>query len=129
MPRLFVIDKDIKNNILKVGSKEDLIEVRNKKDKEVILEKINWISEEPIFDKKYLTQIRYRGEKILGKLSYYGNERVCRAEICFEEEIFNEKIKVVFDRNHKFVTPGQILAFYDGDTCLGAGVILEKNQT
>ena len=67
--------------------------------------------------------MRYRGELILGKLSYAGPQMVCRAEVCVEDEILNEKIKATFDKEHTFIASGQVVVFYDRNTCLGGGVI------
>jgi tRNA U34 2-thiouridine synthase MnmA/TrmU len=48
---------------------------------------------------------------------------VCRAEVCVEDEILNEKTKAVFDKTHNFIASGQVIVFYDNDICLGGGVI------
>ena len=124
MPRLFVIKKDIEKNILVVGSSEDLKKINSeKKQKEIRFSKANWISEEPDFAKKYLGRVRYRGELIPGKISYAGPQFLCRAEVCVEDELLDEKYKVIFDKPHRFVASGQVVVFYDEDTCLGGGVI------
>lgn len=125
MPRLFIIAKDEKNNTLTVGSSDDF--KKNEEEiaykKEIIFHNPSWIAEEPDFSKKYLGRIRYRGELIPAKLSYFGEERVCRAEVCVEDEILNEKIKATFEIPHKFIAQGQIIVFYDDQKCIGGGII------
>ena len=124
MPRLFVIKKNLKNNTLTVGSSEDLKKINEQKSKkEIRFSKSNWISEEPDFTKNYLGRVRYRGELIPAKLSYAGPQFLCRAEVCVEDELLNEKYLATFEKAHNFVASGQILVFYENKICLGGGVI------
>lgn len=124
MPRLFVVRKDLNKNILVVGSSDELKKInQNNEKKEIRFSKSNWISEEPDFTKRYYGRVRYRGELIGSKISYSGPQHVCRAEVCVEDEILDEKLKAVFDKPHSFIASGQILVFYDNDICLGGGVI------
>ena len=37
----------------------------------------------------------------------------------------NDRIKLVYDTPYKAVTPGQAAVLYDGDICLGGGLIDE----
>ena len=124
MPRLFVIKKDEKNNTLTVGSSEELKDVNSLALKnKIIFSHSSWISKEPDFSKKYLGRVRYRGELISVKLSYSGPQTICRAELCVEDEILNEKILATFDKKHKFIASGQVIVFYDGEKCLGGGIM------
>jgi tRNA-specific 2-thiouridylase len=66
----------------------------------VIINNLNFISE--IKKKNLMCRIRYRQEKIS-----------CRIE----------KDKVIFDKPQMGVSPGQSLVLYDGETCLGGGII------
>ena len=67
--------------------------------------------------------MRYRGELIPAKLSYSGPQYLCRAEVCVEDALLDEKIKATFDRAHKFVASGQVVVFYENEICLGGGII------
>ena len=106
--RYYVMAKDIKKNILVVSQKS--LEISHKSDMWeptcLTCGKINWISEIPKPDKKYTAQIRYHGELLLCKV-------VCAtsdvAQVTFEKPIM--------------VAPGQSIVVYDGDICLGGGVV------
>ncbi len=100
----FVVDKDLKNNILYVtqGEGEELLSSA------LISGKINWIPERPqqnIF--KCKAKFRYRQED--QGVTVYMNE--------------DNTTKVVFDEKQRAITPGQYVVFYDGEYCLGGGVI------
>ncbi len=106
MPRYFILEKKIQQNILIVGPEN---EFKNFLDKtEILITNINWISGEPDFNKNYLGMIRYRGKKIPAQL--------------FKQE--KNKILVKFSEPQRAVSAGQVLVIYDDDICLGEGVIL-----
>ena len=43
------------------------------------------------------------------------------------EEIDGERMNVSFERPQRAVTPGQSIVLYDGDVCLGGGIIETMN--
>jgi tRNA-specific 2-thiouridylase len=102
----YVIGKDLKKNILIVSQKKDshhsniLTNIR--------IEDVNWISKTcPIKNKTYTAQIRYHGE-FLSCQVICGNK--ASAKIIFEKPTM--------------VASGQSCVFYDGDICLGGGVVV-----
>jgi len=99
---LYVLEKDIKKNILIVTeSKKDL------ESKELIVKDINWISGKvPKLPLSIMAKVRYR---------------TCssRARIIKDGEY-----KVVFDKPQRAITSGQSIVFYKGEELLGGGIIL-----
>lgn len=110
--RWFVIDKDIKNNILYVSQGEDdkLFSVG------LISDKMNWIASEPKEDKfECFAKFRYRqpDQKVM------------------VEKLSNGNLKIDFKDKQRAVTPGQFVVLYkeyknSGEMeCLG-GAIIDK---
>ena len=100
----FVCKKDIKNNILYVakGDENEFLYA----DK-CIVKEINYISG-IIEDGKHINvKFRYR-QNDNGVTFKYIDEKSC---------------ELIFDKPHKAMTPGQAAVFYDGDVCLGGGLI------
>jgi tRNA (5-methylaminomethyl-2-thiouridylate)-methyltransferase len=103
----YVTDKDINNNIVFLSRKLDL---REKMNKIFYVSEFNWITDQP--DKKNL-QVKVRhGPK------FYN----CQFE--FIEENLG---KVTLEEPDQGIAPGQFAIFYDGDQCLGGGII-SSNQ-
>ncbi|EFI42152.1 tRNA 2-thiouridine(34) synthase MnmA [Peptoniphilus sp. oral taxon 386] len=99
----FVADKDLKNNRLIVaqGLKHPALYK-----KETICENAFWITDTPKFPLKCTGKIRYRAKD--ENMTVY---------------LENDELKVIFENPLKGVTPGQVLVFYQGDICLGSGII------
>ena len=99
----YVLDKDLKKNIL--------IVTKNEKDlykKELIAKNINWISgKEPRFPLETKIKTRYRHEPAPAVITKYGKDR----------------IKAVFSKPQRAITSGQSVVFYEGQEVLGGGVI------
>jgi len=102
---LYVVKKDIENNTITVSSlhRQDLC---NNIGKTYVLMNTNWISYIPEKDKNYNSQIRYHGELF-----------DCNIEILEEK-----KAKIIFTKN-TLVDKGQSIVIYDGDICLGGGIV------
>ena len=100
----FIVKKDVKKNILYVASGDendfllsDSCTVTN----------LNWI-----------TDIPQSGQHVNAKFRYRQKDNGVTIEFISED-----KIKLIFDEPYKAVTPGQAAVIYDGDICLGGGLI------
>lgn len=104
----YVIGKDIEKNTITVSPKSDLgltTSPTGGQGSVVRIMNTNWIIE-PNKDKNYTCQIRYHGEVIFCKIKILEDKK---AEIIFGKSILVDK--------------GQSIVFYDGDICLGGGVV------
>lgn len=102
--RWFVIEKDLKNNILYVahGSEEKLYTGSCR------VSGINWIPSRREGEFRCKAKFRYR----------QGEQGVI-------VKVEGDGAIVTFDERQRAVTPGQYAVFYDGDNCIGGGVIEE----
>jgi tRNA-uridine 2-sulfurtransferase len=101
--RWFVVEKDLKNNILYVVQKDE--SALYSKALDAI--NFNWISgQTPQKSFECMAKFRYRqpDQKVL--VSFDG-----------------DKVHMAFDEKQRAVTPGQFAVLYDGAVCLGGGVI------
>gem|GEM_PF-4596587 len=53
-----------------------------------------------------------------GKIRYRQRDQLCQVE-----QIASDRVRVVFDRPQRAVALGQSVVFYDGEVCLGGGII------
>jgi len=103
---LYVIRKDIPNNTLIVGAKDEL------GDSSLIAKDFNWISNEiPETPIKAKVKIRYKAEDHLG-LVYPRSKNT---------------IQISFDLPLKDITPGQAAVIYQDLICLGGGIITNSS--
>lgn len=121
----YIVDKDIKKNILVVSPNKKLIfshgshSVLKMNDRALaanaeentvfylMLENVNWINVSPIEGKSYTAQIRYHGEFLPCKIETTSKTE---AKVTFEKPVL--------------VASGQSCVVYDKDTCLGGGVVV-----
>jgi len=99
----FVKSIDIKSNTLIVTKKKSEIE-----QKSAILANLHFISGECPREMKVMAQARYHQDAVDAILI----------------PLANGKARVLFIDPIEAVTPGQVCALYDGDLCLGAGIII-----
>jgi len=101
----YVLHKDLAKNILYVGQVHDhpwLLSHR------VEARHLTWVSgEAPVAGTRLQGQVRYRQG----------------AQECVVEELSDDRLKVRFSAAQWAVTPGQSLVLYDGEVCLGGGII------
>ena len=100
----FVLSKDLKNNRLIVGqgTNHPTLFTDN-----LCAEEIFWVTEKPALPLRCKAKTRYRQP-----------DQDCEV---FEDD--SGQITVCFNQPQRAVTPGQSVVFYDGDVCLGGGVI------
>lgn len=103
----YVIKKDIKENTITVSHRSERNNKNNKN--EYILQRTNWVSEEPKENKSYKAQIRYHGE-------FFDCSIICGSPTSAD------RVEVKFDKD-VLVDSGQSVVLYDGDTCLGGGIV------
>ena len=104
--RLFVVGKDLKENILYVAFGEDNPYLISD---EAVIDTINWIYPEKV--KKCTVKFRYRQKDV---------------PVCLEFK--DDEIIVQYPQGSKAVTPGQACVFYLEDICLGGGIIKEVRK-
>jgi len=109
MPRFFVIERDIQNNTLTVGTKEQLEAIQKTK-KEIIINNCNWLSGRPVENYVYDCRVRHRGE-------------LYKADVLIQDED-SQTIQINFKETPYAPAPGQFIALYDSDVCIGGGEII-----
>lgn len=102
---LYVLEKRVAENRLVVGPQEALA------CRQFSARQVNWIAAEP----------PEAGVRLGVKIRYRAAE--ARAEALPEP---GDRVRVRFEEPQRGVTPGQVAVFYDGEVCLGGGVIDEK---
>ena len=100
---LYVINKDMQDNVLVVGPKDRLGRMSFN------IGQANWISGSPPKDgNPILVRVRYKAEEVAATLRAF--DQAC-AEVQLRKSLPD-------------VTPGQYAVFYEGEECLGGGIIL-----
>ena len=103
----FVLEKDLKRNVLMVGQGIDHPMLYKK---QLTAAQLSWISgEAPDDTRTYQAKIRYRQTQ----------------EPCHLTITSSDKMSVVFDNPQRAVTAGQSIVIYDNEICLGGGVIID----
>ncbi len=99
---LYVLEMNASNNSLVVGVKEELGR------DDLLADSVNWVSgDKPARTFQATVQIRYKG----------------RAQPAHVVPLGGDQLYARFDCPQRDITPGQAAVIYDGDICLGGGVI------
>jgi tRNA-specific 2-thiouridylase len=96
----FIVSIDTNSNTLTVSSRRE-----DAARKSVRLKNIHWIGTQAELPRRFLVQSRYHETPVGAEISEDRNDIVC-----------------VFDEPH-IASPGQSLVIYDGDICVGGGII------
>lgn len=106
----YVLEKDLANNVLIVGQGHDHPLMLNN-----ILEagQLDWCNNQPLT----------RSIQCRAKTRYRQADQACRLE-----PISADRCRAVFDEPQRAITPGQSVVFYQGDVCLGGGIIESKSN-
>lgn len=108
----FVVAKDLDRNVVILAQGEGHPALLKK---DVVVQGLHWVSD------KGMPELPYR---CTGKLRYRQVDQPCWIQKAEGGCLFVE-----FDEPQRAVTPGQSLVFYQGDVCLGGGVIAQIEQT
>ena len=100
----YVVAKNIRENSITVSPNPLKI---SSGDRKIFLKNENWISNEPVQGKKYLARIRYR-------------QPLEECEVPKEGKSWS----VNFTKSQKAISAGQSAVIYDGEICMGGGIIL-----
>ena len=104
--KMFVVGKKLEDNILYVCFNEDNEYLKSDSS---LVSDMNFISD--LRPTKATAKFRYRQKDIDVKIEYLDNNEI-----------------IVYYDNVKAVTPGQACVLYQGDICLGGGIIKEVRK-
>ena len=105
----FAADKDLENNRLIVVQGDDHPLLYHRV---LIADQLHWTAGELPQQRALKAKIRYRQAD----------------QPCHIHPLDDGRIAVVFDQPQRAVTPGQSVVFYNGDECLGGGIIRQRFQ-
>ncbi|MGL4900486.1 MAG: aminomethyltransferase beta-barrel domain-containing protein, partial [Shewanella sp.] len=101
----YVVDKDLKRNVLIVAQGGQHPRLMSKG---MIVNQLHWVDRRGPQDGSHISvKTRYRQQDVPCTLTYQDDH----------------SLSVIFDEPVAAVTPGQSAVFYDGEVCLGGGII------
>jgi len=104
----YVLDKDVVNNVLIVGQGHyHPLMLHNS----LIADQLDWCSNKPLTESlNCKAKTRYRQED----------------QDCVVTPLENGCIEAIFTQQQRAITEGQSVVFYQGEVCLGGGIIKSK---
>jgi len=111
----YVVEKDLLRNVLIVGQGHNHPRLFSKG---LIANQLHWVNRlaltQPL---KCSVKTRYRQEDVTCTVTLKtGNQSTSEGSL-------NDEYEIIFDEQQSSVTPGQSVVFYQGDICLGGGII------
>uniref|UniRef100_UPI0028E6CADB aminomethyltransferase beta-barrel domain-containing protein n=1 Tax=Cardiobacterium hominis TaxID=2718 RepID=UPI0028E6CADB len=104
----YVLDKNPADNTLIVGQGEHPLLYHDT----LTARQLAWLNEAPEAGRVYQAKTRYRQPDQRCRITWQGED----------------EITVQFDEPQRAITPGQYLVLYDGERCLGGGVIEARSN-
>lgn len=102
----YVLDKDMKRNVLLVGQSHDHPRLFKR---QLICHQLSWVNgAPPPMPLSTTAKTRYRQTE----------------SHCIVQQITQDQCEVTFEQPQWAITPGQSVVFYQGEVCLGGGVII-----
>ena len=103
----YVTGKNIKDNAITVGPQKINGIATPAARNDIVIKKVNWIDGEPLKNKKYQCRFRHLQE----------------LKICKIRRLKKDEYEIKFAKAQAGIAPGQSLVLYDGEVCLGGGII------
>lgn len=104
----YVLEKDLSNNVLIVGQGDHPLLYH----RVLIAGQLSWLNEAPIAGRFYHAKTRYRQ-----------SDQKCRVDYAADG-----RLQLTFEQLQRAITLGQYAVIYDGERCLGGGVIEARMQ-
>ncbi|SFR51896.1 tRNA 2-thiouridine(34) synthase MnmA [Thiomicrospira sp. ALE5] len=112
----FVVDKNLTTNQLIVAQGDQQPSLYHRA---LSAQDLDWVSgEAPALNRLLTAKIRYRQ-----------HEQACWIRDIQPDDQNKAQIVVEFEQPQKAITPGQSIVFYDGELCLGGGVINARHDS
>ena len=117
---LFVVELDAKRNAVVVGRENELGR------RELVAQNVNWIAgHAPAQEIRAMVKIRYRASEVNATVTPI-HTASAHPSTPLHSALDGSSARVEFDQPLRDITPGQYAVFYEGEVCLGGGVIRKE---